>query len=685
MSALDVSRDVGVEVYECNFEPADLHDPLDDIETAPARPAKPYDPLDELGVPRDQWGRPLLLPDPAWGLAPTIWPDGKIEKRQMADGRRHFARVSTAAGWNDIAHGLTLWRQRMALLALARRPDLQAELAGLVYKDGKRIDAITDELLIRAADDGIDIDEAIKVKPGETHVPMGGTLSAASRGTAWHALTVPGAPVIDPIFGPTLMQYEVTARAFDEALERCGLELLVHERLGVDYARRLAGTVDHLARVVKETKFSTVAGLDVGSVIVLDKKGLPLDTPLPTPDGWTTMGDVKPGDKLFSSNGQVCTVRSKSEVHLNPCARITFDDGSSVVCDDEHRWVVEVGPLGRARRGVLSTLDLISARASGTGPIRIRMPEPLDLPDADLPIPPWVLGVWLGDGKHTSAEVSKPDAFIWEEIRHEGFKLGADTGRDCPTRTVKGLRGKLSALGLLGNKHIPATYLRASFKQRLALLQGLLDTDGCWAKLRKNVIITLTDHALADQVAELALSLGQRVSVCNVRYSGFGVTGVARTVCFRPRGIDPFRLPRKAELVEPCDERAQSHHRTVRSIETVPTAATQCIEVDSPDRTYLCTERMIPTHNTGKTRWITHATQLAMYSHCRPHDWRTGETRDWHPDLVPDVGGLAAASIETGKVKIYSVKTPAYLADSAVERYRLSLSEHVNSLVGKGF
>jgi hypothetical protein len=360
MSALDVSRDVGVEVYECNFEPADLHDPLDDIEMAPARPAKSYDPLDELGVPRDQWGRPLLLPDPAWGLAPTTWPDGKIEKRQMADGRRHFARVSTAAGWNDVAHGLTLWRQRMALLALARRPDLQAELAGLVYSDGKRIDAITDELLIRAADDGIDIDEAIKVKPGETHVPMGGTLSAPNRGTAWHALTVPGAPVIDPTFGPTLMQYEVTARAFDEALERCGLELLVHERFGVDYARRLAGTVDHLARVIKETTFSAAGGLDVGSVICCDKK-------------------------------------------------------------------------------------------------------------------------------------------------------------------------------------------------------------------------------------------------------------------------------------------------------------------------------------TGKHQWITHATQLAMYSRCRSHNWRTGETQDWHPDLVPDVGAIAAASIETGKVKIYPVKTPTHLADSAVERYRLSLSEHVNGLVGKGF
>jgi hypothetical protein len=74
-----------------------------------------------------------------------------------------------------------------------------------------------------------------------------------------------------------------------------------------------------------------------------------------------------------------------------------------------------------------------------------------------------------------------------------------------------------------------------------------------------------------------------------------------------------------------------------------------------------------------------------MYSRCRPHDWRTAHTGAWPPDLVPDVGAIVSASIETGKVKIYPVKTPEYLVDSAVDRYRNSLSEHVNSLVGKGF
>lgn len=349
-----ISQDTGPEVYECDFEPADLHKPLpspdldfDDIEVAPKVKAKPFDPLDEIGVPRDRWGRPQVLPDPAWNLPPAAWPDGKTTKYQMADGRRPFARVSTACGWNDVAHGLSIWRQRLSLLALARRPDVQALLAGMTYKDGKAIDALVDELMMRGTDDGID-------KEGE--------MTAANRGTAWHTFTTPGAPPIHPVYGPTLAQYDVATRALRDALDRNGLELIEHERFGVDYARQIAGTVDHLAIVTRETALSRAAGLGIGDVVCLDKK-------------------------------------------------------------------------------------------------------------------------------------------------------------------------------------------------------------------------------------------------------------------------------------------------------------------------------------TGKMQWITHVTQLAMYARCRPHDWRTGVTAAaWHPQHNPDVGIIAAASIETGEVKLYPVKTPAYLADSAVDRYRNSLAEHVNSLlISKGF
>ena len=248
---------VSVEVYEATFEPADA-DELDfDLADEPKRPARPYDPLEALGVPRDQWGRPLVLPDPAWGLTETTWPDGRTVRGQHADGRRPYTRISTACAWNDVAHGLATWKQRHSLLALARRPDAQARLAVLTYADGPMIDDIAAELLVRAADDGSD---------------PGGELSAAARGTAWHGCTVPGAPRIDATHGPHLEPYAVTTEAFYGALERCGLELLEHEVFGVDHARGTAGTVDHLARVARSTRFSDRTGIEPGSVVMLDKK-----------------------------------------------------------------------------------------------------------------------------------------------------------------------------------------------------------------------------------------------------------------------------------------------------------------------------------------------------------------------------------------------------------------------------
>lgn len=263
-----MSTDMGIETYEC-MDPPDTEawsDPelddldLDDlgIECAPPPKAKPIDPIEALGVLRDRWGRPMLLPDPAWNLGDDNgmhrWPDRQVHKYQMADGRRPFTRISTACAWNDMLHGLSIWKLRHAMLSLARRPDAQALLCGLTYKDGAAIDSVMDELLVRASDDGSD---------------PGGELTAANRGTAFHGFSVPGAPPIHPVYGPHIAAYDIATKALDEAYERAGLEPLVHEQFAVDHKRNLAGTVDHLVRVVKYHKG---IGLEPGSVHALDKK-----------------------------------------------------------------------------------------------------------------------------------------------------------------------------------------------------------------------------------------------------------------------------------------------------------------------------------------------------------------------------------------------------------------------------
>lgn len=404
----------------------------------------------------------------------------------------------------------------------------------------------------------------------------------------------------------------------------------------------------------KDVWFRGVIDLQVvreKTALAFDYKGLALDTPLPTPTGWTTMGEVRVGDVLFGSDGQPCTVTGKSAVQRKPCYRLTFDDTSTVIADEDHLWLID----GR----VQSTKEIAEANAREWGNGRRKvvgrapLPRPLACDTATLPIHPYLLGVWLGDGKHTSGEVCKPDEDLWANIRACGYTHGDDiSGRGDRARasTVYGLRTQLREQGLLGNKHIPAAYLRASWEQRLALLQGLMDTDGSVNTARKQLIFSTCDRALAGQVFELLVSLGQRPLINDVIGLGFDQLVRSYPISFRPLdGVQAFRLPRKAEQVGEWGA-GRSNVRRVKTVESVETVPTQCITVDSPDSTYLCTKHMLVTHNTGKVRTdgdqlkLFAAATFAQHPHIEKvhtqylwlaHDKTTGET--FHRDDLPSI------------------------------------------------
>lgn len=368
-----------------------------------------------------------------------------------------------------------------------------------------------------------------------------------------------------------------------------GLPIKVELKLAVD------DNLEPCAFFARNTHVLLRGALDVeiktdGVVTAIDWKGLALDTPLPTPTGWTTMGGVEVGDELLGFDGGPCTVLGKSRVKHIPGFRLDFDDKSSVVCDDEHLWSL-VG-------GVVKPVTDLQVGD------HIPVPWPLVLRPQQLPIHPYVLGLWLADGKHTSGEITKPDSFVFEEIARRGYQVGPDiSGGGTPTRTVYGIRGHLSGLGVLGNKHIPQQYLRGSFDQRLHLLQGLMDGDGNANPHRKQAVFTTTDKRLSDQVFELATSLGQRVNQSTTTQRGFGKVVTAYPLAWRPlRGINPFRLPRKATRIDPAWGTGRSATRRVVAITPLAEVKSQCVAVDSGDNTYLCTRAFIPTHNTGK-RW----------------------------------------------------------------------------------
>jgi len=362
---------------------------------------------------------------------------------------------------------------------------------------------------------------------------------------------------------------------------------------------------------------------DVWRGAILDGKGLAVSTPIPTPSGWTTIGELSIGDQVFGADGQPCTVTAKSPVHYElPCYRVMFDDGTSVISDNVHLWELEAdrNGSGARHRVILSTEEAIGKifnPVTKQRHLRVRNAEALNLPEASLPVHPYVLGAWLGDGDRTGGRICKPDDELFDNIRTCGYDVSPPDPTRGVVRNVRGLVTELRKTGLiwteprndgsgkdkyLGVKQIPKIYLRASAEQRLMLLRGLMDTDGTWNKKRNQAVFNSTDKALAHDVAELVRSLGWKANVFEGSATGFGKTVTAYTVPFVPYDMNPFWLPRKAELVRMAGS-SRARKRIVRSIESVPYQPTQCIVVDSPDSMFLCGEDMIPTHNCpGKTQ-----------------------------------------------------------------------------------
>jgi intein/homing endonuclease len=345
---------------------------------------------------------------------------------------------------------------------------------------------------------------------------------------------------------------------------------------------------------------------------------LSLDTPIPTPTGWRQMRDLHAGDQVFDEQGNPCNVIGESPVHINRrCFRVEFDDGSHVVADGEHPWTVEergkrAAATYKWERRDVSTMDL------RPGKHFIQIAKPLQLPDADLPIDPYLLGVWLGDGATAEPQITQGDGDI-EQMRANLVGLGLNLGgiyRDGSKAgrfTVLGVRAKFTKAGLLGKKHIPAEYLRASESQRWALLQGLMDTDGSVSSVGQ-CSFTNTNPQIATGFGELLASLGIKAKSCirsgRVRMWADGTSSDhadAWQFSFSAHDDQPvFRLSRKQRNLPGAHKRHERRVRRfgIRSLIEVSSVPVKCIAVDTPTHLFLAGPSMVPTHNTQETEFV---------------------------------------------------------------------------------
>jgi hypothetical protein len=339
-------------------------------------------------------------------------------------------------------------------------------------------------------------------------------------------------------------------------------------------------------------------------------KGLSVDEPILTPDGWKRMGDLREGDAVYAPDGQATKVEFVSGIHHRDCYRVTLRDGRSIIADDQHLWTVVSQSSKKVSVIDTATLSRNAISKHGQAQWLLDLPEAIDLPERHLPVDPHLLGLWLGDGDKRDGIITIGEADLDYYMR-----VIASAGCDATPRESKpgtwrigvyGLRTDLRSLGVLRNKHVPEDYLLGSIEQRKALLAGLMDSDGS-AESRANgsgaVEFSSATEALADAVAFLARSLGWKPTRSLNKSALYGVERQPR---HRVRWSawqgerDPFRLPRKSAALgtRNVTTKTRSDRVAIAAVERVPTVPTIYIKVEHPSAMFIAGRDLIPTHNT---------------------------------------------------------------------------------------
>lgn len=342
-------------------------------------------------------------------------------------------------------------------------------------------------------------------------------------------------------------------------------------------------------------------------------KALSLDTELFTINGRTTIGDCRVGDQIFGADGKLTTITAKSEVFHKPMYRINLNDGRSLKVSEDHLnpVVINTNPNNTVRweEMVLTTKELLeqplthtkkgNLKHRGTSSkslVAVKNIDPLQYPEAVLPIDPYTLGVVIGDGRIRKDCGSVELTVHKDELSHYHAtipyvfgSLYVDPRSNAVTQSIRGLGKHLKEMELNvrgEQKFIPHEYFLGSVEQRLALLRGLMDTDGTVSETGR-MSFTSSSHQLCDDLACLVRSLGGTASRIQKR-SGAMAYRVELWM-----NMNPFLLARKASRFVP-----KTKYVAITSIERIADEPSQCIAVDNEERQFVA-ECYFRTHNTG--------------------------------------------------------------------------------------
>ena len=322
-------------------------------------------------------------------------------------------------------------------------------------------------------------------------------------------------------------------------------------------------------------------------------------TPVLTLNGWTTHGKLKQGDYVFNPSGKPIQVLSESTENQSDFIIITRD-GETIRCHGNHEW--RVWDRNKKKEVTIETKTMLGDWSEEGVRSRYLLPlrEALEFEYKCLPLDPYFLGLWLGDGSsskccitHSPSDIESINAIPY---KHSTIQVHKDTGVITTCFAYQNILQILRREKLYKNKHIPQIYQFASKKQRLELLAGLVDSDGSVDKNRGRVRFVNINKRLIDNVCELIRSLGMRPIVTQQSpHSHEGIIGrhVVYTIQFNPIEDIPTKIPRKKILRLPNRPRLG-----IIKVEYKPNGEKgKCIQVDSDDGLYLVGKNLIPTHN----------------------------------------------------------------------------------------
>lgn len=336
------------------------------------------------------------------------------------------------------------------------------------------------------------------------------------------------------------------------------------------------------------------------------KWALEIDTPVLTVTGWKRHIDLIPGDKVFGADGSPITVIGNSGPVIRECQQMILDDCDFVASND-HLWPVQHRPRADLPWPDSPPIEIFTTDnlPIKTKRHRLLATPVVELPDVRLPLDPYILGLWLGDGTAGTNIISMhrdDEPEVLAQIADAGFLTYIHRRKpedNFSMYGVTGLREQIDKLGCLTRKHVPQQYLFAHSDARRALLQGLMDSDGTCKKAGPSrcngmCMFSNTNADLAQAVFFLAASLGMRPSHLTFMPEPPGRLEVHHIYFVGVKSAAPFRLSRKLEL---CKQKRHKNGRYVRKIEPASYRWVNCIKVDAPDGIYLAGKCLVPTHN----------------------------------------------------------------------------------------